>query len=316
MGGTTSSANDWANYTRSAAPKSASYDDLYKNRSGMAGAGVKPEYDPLNIKVRESCASDANPFPTPIIISLDGTGSMDSVLAAGVKRVGDTFSEIYARKPVSDPHIMYMVHQDVAVGNRKPLQATQFESDTVLIDQIKDIFIEMGGGGNRSESYHLPLYFAATRTDCAAFKETPARKGYIFTIGDEGVPPPLTVDHIRTVFGNDEEVMGDMSYQDLLTMVQENYHVFHLMVTQTGMFQGYDKQFRQEWLEVLGQHAIPLDDINDLAEVIVATLQVVNGEDAATVAASFSGSTAITVATAVKSLTAVGDGGSNGVARL
>ena len=298
MGGSTWDPDEWDNYstTRGFASSSTTASHIYTNTSG-----AKTDYDPKHIKLRESRDSAANPNSTPIIIALDGTGSMDKVLESGIKNLGNLFKEVIDRKPVSDPHILAMMVGDVAAHDRYPLQATQFEADIRIAEQLTELYVERGGGGNSSESYHLPLYFAATRTDCDAFAK--GRKGFIFTIGDEGVPPPLTADHVRRVFGNDEPFTEDMSYASLLQMVSDNYNVFHLRVQQGY---SYRSSQDQDWINVLGERALPLDDINRVAEVIVATLQVVGGVDLDTVANSFSGSTALTVRKAVAGLTKTG----------
>jgi hypothetical protein len=60
---------------------------------------------------------------------------------------------------------------------------------------------------------------------------------------------------------------------------------------------------------------IVLEDVDKLAEVLVATMQVIAGADAATVAASFSDpGTSLVVAKAIKDLTPAGAAG--GVVRL
>ena len=83
----------------------------------------------------------------------------------------------------------------MAIGDaecdRAPLQVTQFEADIRLADQLRELWIEGGGGGNRGESYHLPWAFAAMRTSTDCF-ERRGRKGYLFTIGDEPILPGIS----------------------------------------------------------------------------------------------------------------------------
>ena len=290
MGNSTFDPSAWSAYSSTVTGKTAR--STFTNTTG-----TKKAYNPINITVRESKDSPANPNSTPIIIALDQTGSMSNVIQAALEGCGTLFKEIYDRKPVSDPHVMFMFVGDVN-SDRYPLQATQFEADIILADQMRELHIEGNGGGNNSESYHLPFYFAATRTDCDAFAK--GRKGYIFVIGDEDVPPPLSPAQIKQVFGPDESVPESLSYETLLQMVQENWEVFHIRVMQ-GHARGGDEA---GWKRVLNERAIPLDDITKLSEVIVATLEVLGGKDADTVASSFSGSTALTVRRAVTDLAA------------
>lgn len=260
---------------------------------------VSPKYDVKNITVRESRDSAANPNSTPIIIALDSTGSMNDVIHSAIANLGTLFAEIIQRQPVSDPHIMAMFFDDLFVHDY-PLQATQFESDVVIADQLTELMITGNGGGNGSESSNLPLYFAATRTDCDAFAK--GRKGFLFTIGDDGVPPPLTPTQIRSIFGPDAEATGDLSYEALLQMVRPNWEVFNINVKHGYTTQAGRDRVDEAWERVLGERAIPLSDISKLAEVITATLEVVGGKDLDTVVNSYSGSTALVVRNAVTAL--------------
>lgn len=309
MGTIRSSASDWSSYA-STHTKGRSYDTITTAKSS---ADVKAEYLPTNISVRESRDSEANPQSTPIILALDCTGSMASVLEAAIKGFGNLFVELYRRRPVSDPHILGMMFDDVAVGAHPALQATQFECDIKLADQFRALFATRFGGGNESESYHLPLYFAATKTSCDAFIKR-GKKGYLFTVGDECVPDPLTPAQVKAVFGNDEAVSAPLSYEDLLRMVEPNWHVFHLMVEEGSFFRTGSARATRSWTNVLGQRAIPLAKIEDLTSVVIATIEVTEGRDRDDVVGSFSGSTAVTVAKATAGLTT--SGGSAGVVRL
>lgn len=309
MGFSRSSASDWGSYA-SANTKGKSYEHMTTAKSH---ADVKKDFLPSSITVRESRDSDINPESTPIILALDATGSMNAVLAAAIDGLGNLFVELYGRRPVTDPHVLGMMFDDIAIGCNPALQATQFESDIKIADQFRSLFATKNGGGNDSESYHLPLYFAATKTSCDAFIKR-GRKGYIFTIGDEQVPPPLTPDHIRTVFGKDESVQSPLSYEDLLRMCEPNWHVFHIMVEEGSHMRHHATQVVDGWTKVLGQRAIPLAKIGDLTSVILATIEVVEGRDRDDVVKSFSGSTALTVAKATAGLTKAADAG--GVVRL
>ena len=117
-------------------------DKIYTSRS------MKKEMDPLDVTIRESRDSDVNPMSNAIIVAQDVTGSMNSVLDAMVRKGLPTLAtELYARKPVSDPHIMFMGVGDVQY-DEAPLQVTQFEADIRIAEQLKTIWLEGHGGGN------------------------------------------------------------------------------------------------------------------------------------------------------------------------
>lgn len=264
---------------------------------------MKDEFDPKNIVVRESRDSADNPMSTPIILGLDVTGSMhyviDKMAREGMPKV---CQEIYDRRPITDPHIMCMGIGDVVARDDAPLQCTQFEADIRISEQINDIWLEGGGGGNRYEGYNLPWYFAAMKTEIDCFEKR-GQKGYLFTIGDEFPPEGLSSSHLRTVFGPGQ--YKNMSNDAMLKMVQRKYHVFHVIVEEGHCAKHHGKRVEDAWRKVLGQNVIPLSDHTKLAETVVSTLQVVNGVDHKVVEKSWDGSTSVVVQSAIRGLKTV-----------
>jgi hypothetical protein len=258
--------------------------------------------DPKKIILRESRDSKDNPLSTPIIVGLDVTGSMgmiaDNIARNGLKTL---FTEIYARRPVTDPHIMFMGIGDVYCDSA-PLQVSQFEADIRIADQLTSLFLEHGGGGNRCESYTLPWYFAAMKTSLDAFDKR-KKKGYLFTVGDEEPPERVLAAEFEKVFGPGQ--YSDLTSEQMLDMVTRMFHVFHVVVEEGSHCRYAPSRalVMEKWHKLLGQNVITLSDYTKLSEVIVSTIQVVEGEDAKTVAASWSGNTSIVVAKAVGGLT-------------
>lgn len=299
MGDSRFSADDWSGYTKSTSTKTA--------REIFSGSSMDSSLDPKTISVRESVDSEANPNSTPVIVAVDVTGSM-GMLAENIVRkgLGVIMKEIYDRLPISDPHIMLMAVGD-AVFDSAPLQVTQFEADIVLAKQLEKFYIERGGGSNDGESYNLAWYFAAmkTKTDSMIKRH---KKGYLFTIGDEPPLNNLTKSQIKTIFGDD--VQSDLTTKQLLNMASESWEVFHLIVKP-----GSIRDAEARWSDLLGQRSIKVSDHEKLAEVIVSTMQVIEGKDAKEVIDSWSGDTSLVVANAVGALTKSA-GTSGGVQRL
>jgi hypothetical protein len=289
------SPTDWDTYasTASTKPRAA----IFTSR------GMKDSLNPLHIKVRESVDSKANPKSTPIIVALDVTGSMGQIPEALIKgSLGTFIEEIYDRKPVSDPHLMFMGVGD-AFYDKAPLQVTQFEADITIAKQLAELFLEGGGGGNASESYHLPWYFAGmhTRTDSMIKRN---KRGYLFTVGDEEVPPALTPEQIKQIIGDDVE--RAYTPAELLALAERDYHVFHVIVEQGSQCSSPSRRDRvfSSWRELMGQRVIPLSDYTKLSEVLVSTIAMNEGALAADVAASWKGDTQLVVAHAIKGMTA------------
>lgn len=276
----------------SAAPRAAkSHAEVFRNTT------VKKEFDPVHIKIRESRDSEANPKSTPVMIWLDGTGSMGNVAHQIAKdELGKVFSGIYDRKPVTDPHILAGMIGDV-LTDRFPSQATQFEGDIKVHDQLLQLVIEGNGGGNGTETYDGAWYFAATKT-VADNWEKRGKKGFLFTIGDEPAPRGLTSENILRMFG--DHVQKDLTAAELLKMAQEKWEVFHLIIAQGGG-SAYPN-VKSSWNELMGERAINVDDFTKLGEIIISTMQIINGTDFQTVVSSWSGDTSLTVANAVGAL--------------
>lgn len=283
MGSSRFDATTYASYSKSTIVGKSTREIFTANN-------IKSEFDPKNITMRESRDSVANPESTAIIIGLDVTGSMGIVLDATIRGLGTLMTEIYNRKPVTDPHIMCMGIGDVAANDRAPLQVTQFEADIRIAEQLKDIYLERGGGGNSSESYTLPWYFAAMRTDIDCFKER-QKKGYIFTVGDECVPPTLTSSELNRIGLYDQQ---DYTAQELYNMASEKYNIFHIMVEEGNYMRGRRQAVVDSWTDLLGQNAIAIADHTKLPEVIVSTIMRNEGMSDEDIVNAWEGNNSIT----------------------
>lgn len=273
---------------------------------------IDPYLDPSKFMLRESRDSAANPNSTPVILAFDVTGSMGDI---AFKMAGEGMTtlikEIIARSPVSDPHIMFQAIGDV-VCDRSPFQTSQFETSTALIDQLMKIHVEGGGGGNHFESYNMPWHFAAYHTSCDAFEKR-GKKGFLFTMGDEQVPPDLTDSQLLTVYGRTQEPLA--TNQQLLDILNDKYHVFHLMIEEGSHMRYARDAVVNGWTKLLGQRAIPVADYTKISEIVISTMQVVGGADKDTIAKSWGGDTSVVVRKAIDGLVAA-PSESGGLVRL
>lgn len=259
---------------------------------------INEALDPRHITVRESRDSVQNPNATPIIIASDVTGSMgmisDHIVRSGL---GTLVQEIIDRQPVQDPQICCMAIGDIFY-DRAPLQVTQFEPDVGITTQLEQMFLEGGGGGNRSESYQLPWYFAAFHTS-TDHHELRGEKGYLFTIGDEEVPPTLEKAQLARI---GITAQRDYTTKELYEMVSEKYHTFHIIVEQGNHMRYRPNDVRSSWKELLGDHAIQLSDYTKLSEVVVSVIQINEGADRHAVINSWDAATQPVVAHAVNGI--------------
>ena len=268
-------------------------DEIYKHRE------MTKDLNPHGVKVRESRDSSDNPNSTPLIAAIDVTGSM-GIIADTIARQGlDTlFKGIIDRKPITDPHVMFMAIGD-ANYDRAPLQVSQFEADKRIIEQLTQIYIEHGGGGNNFESYNLPWYFAAFHTEHDSIEKR-GKRGYLFTIGDEEAPHNLTKVQIERVCGDTLET--ELSSAEMLVMAQRKYDVFHIIITEGSHARSYPDRVFDSWTQMLDERVIRLDDHTMLSETIISAIEIAEGIDANTSASGWGGKTGEVVHKAVQSL--------------
>ena len=276
MGSGSFDASAYRSYTATTAGKST--DDIYASRA------INKNLDPKGIKIRESRDSADSPNSTPIIVAIDVTGSM-GIIADVLARegLGTLFKEILDRKPITDPHLMFMAIGD-ANYDSAPLQVSQFEADNRIVEQLTQIYLEHGGGGNDFESYNLPWYFASSHTEHDSLIKR-GKRGYLFTVGDEQAPQDLTPDQIKNIIGDDME--RKMSSEEMLAEAQRKYDVFHIVIMEGDYARSHPNIVFNSWWSILGQHVIRLSDHKKLAETIVSTIEIVEGRDAKAVTAKF-----------------------------
>lgn len=251
--------------------------DIYRSQD------INANLNPFGVRIRESRDSADNPNSTPLIVAIDVTGSM-GILADNIARkgLGTLFTGILERQPITDPHVMFMAIGD-ANCDSAPLQVSQFEADKRIIEQLTQIYLEHGGGGNNFESYNLAWYFAGFHTVLDSMEKR-NKRGYLFTVGDEEAPAALTKAQIKRFIGDD--MQAALSPREMLEVAQQSYNVFHVVIEEGDYAQRSLPSVMSSWTTLLGQQVIPLRDHTRLAETIVSAIEVSEGRDAE---ASFNG---------------------------
>lgn len=268
MGSGSFDAGAYRAFTHTTAGKTT--DEVYSSR------GMHTTLNPKGVKIRESRDSTDNPNSTPLIVGIDVTGSMGMIAdVLARKGLGTLFTAILDRKPITDPHVMFMGIGD-ANCDRAPLQVSQFEADNRIVEQLTNIYIEHGGGGNSFESYNLPWYFAARHTEHDSLIKR-GKRGYLFTVGDEEIPKDLTKSQIEEFIGDFGE---DVPTKAILAEVQRMYDVYHIIIEEGDHARRALDRVMSGWASLLGQKAIKLSDHTKLAETIVSAIEVAEGRDA------------------------------------
>ncbi len=265
------SVYDEHNRLKTASGKSTfDYSDTL-HRSGRAHWKVHPTLNPFQVKSRESRDSIEHPDSMAIAVMFDVTGSMGSVPVILQQKLPELFGLLLRKGYVSDPQILFGAIGD-ATCDRIPLQAGQFESDNRMDQNLENIFLEGGGGGQRTESYELALYFLARHTDIDCW-ERRRRKGYAFIIGDEMAYPQVNRHEVQKHIAGGLET--NIPTTEIVRELRRRYHVFYILPNAASY--GGDPEILGFWRGLLGQNVIELDEVGAVCETIALTIGMTEG---------------------------------------
>src|SRR5688500_4740010 len=173
---------------------------------------------------------------------------------------------------IPHPQILFGAVGD-ATCDRVPLQVGQFESDNRMDQNLENMILEGGGGGQKTESYELMLYVAARHTGIDCWDKR-GRRGYLFMIGDEMAYPFVSRNIVRNLI--DDGLQADVPLQQIIDEVRERYHLYYIIPG--GAAHGADKDVLRFWTDRLGpNNVIQLDDPHDTSESIALTIGVSEG---------------------------------------
>ncbi|GAA3846229.1 hypothetical protein GCM10022243_10510 [Saccharothrix violaceirubra] len=225
-----------------------------------------PLLDPYRVTARECRDSADHADSTPIAVLFDVTGSMGRVPRIMQGKLGRLHGLLRHKGYLADPQILFGGIGD-ADSDRVPLQIGQFESDNRMDEQLRAMFLEGGGGGQKSESYELAAYFMARHVATDAWEKR-RRKGYLFLIGDELNKHRLEARHIRRVIG--DAVEPDIDPRSVYRELATRWHVYYILPRQSSYYD--DPEIAEHWRDLLGQNFMRLDDPGAVCELIATTI--------------------------------------------
>ena len=233
----------------------------YSNQEMFKARTLDSALDPKNA-IRECCDTEEHPNTIPVILALDVTGSMGQAAVEVAKKLNVIMINLYEK--VSDVEFLIMGIGDMAY-DEYPIQASQFESDIRIAEQLDKIYFEFGGGGNSFESYTVAWYFGSrhTKLDCL----NRGKKGIIITMGDERLNPyiPKTGRYCTLSEVTGDGVQGDIETKDLYKEVSEKFNIYHLDVNHGRRWWNKDeieKSFK-EYLDDEHFRKVTIDSISD-----------------------------------------------------
>lgn len=252
------------------------------NYSGSIADNLNPRQ--LKNGQRECCFAAGFTCATPILVSIDGTGSMGQVpyqIQAGLPALLDLLTE----QGVTDhPNVAFTCHDDEdAVPPDAAFQISQFETGAVeLLASLNELVIPHNGGGNGGESYHLSVYAAANKVRLECF-ERDGEKGWLIIIGDE--PPVIgrrdparygtTPAVAKAVFG--DVIEAEVPMLESLKKAAERWNIYCIRPGHTN--HGKDPAVRQAWRNMFAAAGLDTENVIDIEETeqIVPTIALTIG---------------------------------------
>lgn len=248
--------------------------------------------DPRKLKngMRESCFAPGFTSALPVIIAMDGTGSMDKVPVEMQTEIPKLMGLITGQGISDHPNLMFMMLDDEFSRFSDALfQMSQFETGhQELIESLNRVIIPGDGGGNHGESYHIAFYAAANHTRIECF-DRDQEKGFFFLICDEE-PYPNGKDprsagmrpHIaKDIFGDVFEI--EIPMIESIRKTLERYHVFIIRPKHTS--HGQNQSIARMWQQLLSdaggnpEHVIHTDKTEDIVTTISAIIGRTGGMD-------------------------------------
>lgn len=265
---------------KKAAGKSAfDYSDQMKATTPRAAWKVADALDPKSVNnngphtgknIREAYDSDEHPDSLPIAVLFDVTGSMGRIPRVLQAKLPSLHGLLKRRGYVDDAQIMFGAIGD-AYTDRLPLQVGQFESDNRMDEQLEQIVLEGGGGGQVHESYELGAYFVARHTALDCFEKR-QKKGYLFLMGDEMPYEKVRAEQVERLIG--DKLAEDIPTREIFRELEERFHVFFLFVAQGNYPEG---RILPAWRKLLGERALVLEDAEAVCETIALTIAMLEG---------------------------------------
>lgn len=275
MGGGSWTAASFSTYSKSVGRTVSAngyLDSSYTAQDLFKANRIQKELNPYNV-IRECCDSDEHPCTIPVILALDVTGSMGSAAAEVAKKLNKVMTDLYGS--VKDVEFLVMGIGDLAY-DRAPIQASQFESDIRIAEQLDKIYFEAGGGGNLYESYTAAWYFGIRHTKLDCWNR--GKKGIIITMGDESLNPYLPKVQLENATG--DKLQADVETCDLYCEAIRQFDIYHLAVDDRDTSYKYRPiEVNRSWLKYLDKDHFKVVSLDNISSTIVDIVKSASGNE-------------------------------------
>ena len=268
MGSGSWSSKSFASYTTSTkgvsldSMGSVSYSSKITDQDIFKIRHLDSALDPKGV-LRECCDSEEHPNTIPVILALDVTGSMGQAAVEVSKKLNVIMTDLY--KDHKDIEFMVMGIGDLAY-DESPIQASQFESDIRIAEQLDKIYFEHGGGCNAYESY-TGAWFIGTR-QCKLDCWKRGKKGIIITMGEEQLNPYLPYKELQKATGQD--LQDSIETKELYNEAKEKYDIYHIHVNHGSASEWREADNLASWGAVIGKDNVVASSVDGIAQQIVS----------------------------------------------
>ena len=175
-----------------------------------------------------------------------------------------------AEEYLPDPQILVGGIGD-ATCDRAPCRSVSSSPDRDR-RRPRQIWLEGGGGGQRTESYELAMYFMARKTsiDCL---EKRSRRGYLFLIGDEMPYPRVKRHEVAKLLG--DRLRRDIPIEEMVEELALKYETWFIVPNLSSYYD--DPQIYRRWQELLGQRVVRLERPEAIADLIATIIGISEG---------------------------------------
>lgn len=246
------SPGDWKGYDFDAARKT------YDKHVGRSYSAAKADNKRVADLVPAKLTTES---PAPLTILVDVTGSM-----------GDWPAVMFSKLPYMDNECKEYLGEDfelsfAAVGDANsdqyPIQIRPFAKGRDMEQQLKELVIEGGGGGQCSESYELTALYYARNVEMPN-----AKRPIMIIIGDEGFYDHISKDHAK--MAHVKLGSADIKTETVFEELKEKYSIYLIRKPYSS---SDDKYIQKKWEDLIGkEHIAILPSADRVVDVIFGIL--------------------------------------------
>lgn len=211
---------------------------------------------------------------SPVVINLDVTGSNIEFAKIVYDKSPMLYGQIEQQGYLKDFDICFSATGD-ANSDSCPIQVCDFKKGIDLDTELKKIYLEGRGGGQRCETYELSAYYFAHKCDMPK-----ANMPFFFFIADESPYESIDNEFIKDYIGEyiEEDIDSKKAFQDLFKNFHENVFILQNNYNSSD---SDTREIRKIWKNLIGKthenHIIHIEDEKSIVDLILGTIAMVSG---------------------------------------